>query len=335
MGYADERGDIGLQAMGMIPKRLCDMGSLVMDLTNPDCQWQGYVPFDELPSLHNPPEGYAVYANQYSDSLFNGKPSLSNRWHSPSRARRVSELICANKNHTAQTLAEIQDDKVDYFARQTLPMLLPYLKIDSPLSQWNGDTRQIALAQLFEQWIQQLMDKILAKSLKRGARAMYSDFWSGCRWNLMEILKHHLTEWGFEQGDVAVLVQEAYDLALANSAKMTSPWVEYQHTIKRPEWLRKLLTGRYPYQGGNRETVHATRQNADFLTQSHSGENGQRISKPYTFGPGFKLISDMGDAKEIHYTTNMPASGSPFFWRLKPTLVRWQKGQRFITSLNN
>ncbi|WP_347253761.1 penicillin acylase family protein [Leminorella grimontii] len=335
VGYADVHGDIGLQAMGMIPRRLCDMGSLVMDLTNPDHQWRGYVPFDQLPSSHNPPEGYAVYANQYSDALFNGRQPLSNRWHSPSRAKRVAELIRATSKHTAQTLAAVQDDKVDYFARQALPVLLPYLTVESPLSQWDGDTRRLECARLFDQWIQHLMDNVLAKALKRGARALYADFWPGCRWNLIMILKEHLSAWGFEQESVAALVQESYDKALISSAKMTAPWVEYQHTIKRPGWLKKLLTGRYPYQGGNRETVHATRQNADFLTQSQSSPDGQLVSKPYTFGPGFKLISDMESAGDIHYMTNMPAGGSPFFWRLGPTLSRWQKGLRFIARVDN
>lgn len=335
VGYADVHGDIGLQAMGMIPKRQCEMGSLVMDLTNPDHRWLGYVPFDELPSLHNPSQNYAVYANQYSDVLFNDRPALSNRWHSPGRALRAVELILSADRHTAQTLQEIQDDKVDYFARQTLPELLPYLMQASPLTTWNGDTRQIDNARLFEQWILQLMDKVLSKTLRRGARALYGDFWPGCRWNLMMILQHHLIDWGYDQESIAALVREAYEEALVSHARLTAPWVEYQHTIKRPPWLRNLLTGRYPYQGGNRETIHATRQNTDFLTQSHAGIDAPLVSKPYTFGPGFKLISDMSRPGNVHYMMNMPASGVPFFWRLKPTLKRWQQGQRLTKSMND
>lgn len=60
VGYADIHGDIGLQTMGYIPKRHQQIGSLVLNLTEPQHQWLGYVPFDELPCEHNPERGYTL-----------------------------------------------------------------------------------------------------------------------------------------------------------------------------------------------------------------------------------------------------------------------------------
>ncbi|WP_159566226.1 penicillin acylase family protein [Budvicia diplopodorum] len=333
VGYADIHGDIGLQAMGYIPKRKSEIGSLILNLANPDHQWLGYVPFDELPVEHNPPQGYVVYANQYSESLFSGKRALSNRWHSPSRALRISELIKQTQRHSLESMQAIQDDKVDIFARRSLPFLLSHLSEPSMLCNWDGDTRNVKASQLFESWMQHLTAQVLRKVLKRGSRMLYVDFWPGCRWNVLTILQHHLGDWQHQQASVSLMIQGAYASALDVCSRTALPVVEFQHTIKRPAWLKKLLTGRYPYQGGNRETVHATRQNTDFLTQSQTGSDGPVHGKPYTFGPGFKVLCDLSDSGEIRYMMNTPAKGNPFFWRLKPTLLRWQAGQRWTTTV--
>ena len=169
--------------------------------------------------------------------------------------------------------------------------------------------------------------------LKRGSRALYTDFWPSCRWSILNILQHHLQDWQFEQDAISTLIRETYASALIASQKMERPYVEFQHSIKKPLWLNRLLTGRYPYQGGNRETIHATRQNADFLTQSQIGNSDTIKTKPYTFGPGFKLIAHLTPQGECHYLINTPAKGNPFYWKLRHVLEYWQTGTRQKTVL--
>lgn len=337
VGYADIHGDIGLQSMGYIPQRERQLGSLLQSLTNPEHQWRGYVPFDQLPQEYNPPCGYSLYANQYSEALFAHKPAISNRWHPPSRAWRIEALLQQTNQHDFNSLAALQDDKVDIFAQKALPILLTHLLQKSILHEWDGDTRHIQASQLFDIWMQKLADKILGKVLRRGSRALYSDFWPGCRWNLLNIVQYHSADWLQDEKDLPALIQQTYDLALNISQKTALPQVAFQHSIKRPQWLNSLFTAGYPYQGGNRETIHATRQNADFLTQSQAGSNGKRKIKPYTFGPGFKLICSLDQQGECQYASNTPAKGSPFFWQLKRTLKDWQSGKRQHTfvSLGN
>lgn len=333
VGYADIHGDIGLQSMGYIPKRHSELGSLVLSLTEPLHQWQGYVPFDDLPAEYNPERGYVLYANQYSTSLFDGKPALSNRWHPPTRALRIEQLIQQTQKHTFETFRQMQDDKKDLFAQKALAFLLPYIPEDKMLSQWDCDTQQINASRLFDVWIQHLTDRVLGKVLKRGSRALYTDFWPSCRWSILNILQYHLQDWQFEQDALSTLIRETYASALIASQKMERPYVEFQHSIKKPLWLNRLLTGRYLYQGGNRETIHATRQNADFLTQSQIGNNDTIKTKPYTFGPGFKLIAHLTPQGECHYLINTPAKGNPFYWKLRHVLECWQTGARQKTVL--
>ena len=61
--YADANGHIGYQMCGRIPIR----GRIVpgfRDANAREDQWQGYIPFDEMPHMYDPPSGYVASANQ-------------------------------------------------------------------------------------------------------------------------------------------------------------------------------------------------------------------------------------------------------------------------------
>ena len=61
--YADAEGHIGYQMAGRIPIR----GRVVSgfrDANTAAGQWQGYIPFDDLPHMYDPPSGYVASANQ-------------------------------------------------------------------------------------------------------------------------------------------------------------------------------------------------------------------------------------------------------------------------------
>lgn len=344
-GYADVHGDIGLQTVGLFPQRELaqgheHLGSLVQKADMPASPWQGYVPFDELPTLHNPDEGYVIYANQYADTLFNGKAPISNRWHSPARALRIKELILQKNKLTVDDMLAIQDDKTDYFAKKELPFLLSFLDEETLLAGWDGNTTDTKKGMLFERWIYILAQQICKRKIRAKNFALYTDFWPGFRWCAIDILRNHLIDWLsnedkklFEldsQKFMAKLVQDAY--RQARSENNVPADIEFQHSIKQPEWLRWLLTGRAPYIGGNRETVHATRQNVDFLTASQNNDKNKgkaRPQKPFTFGPAFKMVSELSECPQLRYMINTPASGRPFFFSLRGNLRRWQNGERF------
>ena len=64
--YADIKGNIAYQTPGNIPIRLPDhSGEFPVPGWTDDYEWQGYIPFDQLPYSLNPPEGFLVSANNY------------------------------------------------------------------------------------------------------------------------------------------------------------------------------------------------------------------------------------------------------------------------------
>lgn len=343
VGYADSHGDIGLHVVGLLPKRKKGtetLGSILQNQDSPASQWDGYLSLDELPSQHNPQEDYVLYANQYSHKLFDDYHPLSNRWHPPSRAHRIQELLMQKGKLSADNLMTIQDDKVDVFARNEIGYFLSFMDENTLLSDWQGDTTEIEKNQLFERWIYTLAYEICHPVLGKKAFALYTDFWPSYRWCVLKIFKEHLRDWLSpdkqevydENPDIFRKVLAKLTYKKANIEGLPTPSSVFQHSIKEPPLLNWLLTGKMKYFGGNRETVFATRQNTDFLTSSQTNFK-DREQKPYSFGPAFQFVSEMNHQQIIHYAINTPAKGTPFFWKLNPNLKRWQAGKRYKKHL--
>jgi len=63
--YADVDGNIGYHATGSLPIRPANCrGDVPADGASGDCEWQGFIPFGDLPHFYNPPRGAIVTANQ-------------------------------------------------------------------------------------------------------------------------------------------------------------------------------------------------------------------------------------------------------------------------------
>ncbi|WP_313355848.1 penicillin acylase family protein [Microbacterium sp.] len=118
--YADLEGNIGYQAPGRLPIRGAGDGTLPQPGWDSTYDWQGFIPFDELPVSYNPPEGYIVTANNAivgDDYTY----FLSKDWDYGYRAARIAHLIerrAAAAPLTAQDMREIQMDDEMWIGKQ-------------------------------------------------------------------------------------------------------------------------------------------------------------------------------------------------------------------------
>ena len=108
--YADISGNIGWYAAGKIPIRRKGDGALPYDGASTDGDWVGYIPFEELPHLYNPPEGFIVTANQRLVGTEYKYPQLSRDNAPPWRARRLFNLLSANPKSTMDSASAAQYD---------------------------------------------------------------------------------------------------------------------------------------------------------------------------------------------------------------------------------
>ncbi len=90
--YADVDGHIGYYAPGHIPIRARGDGSRPADGWTGEAEWTGWVPFDELPHLYDPPEHFIVTANHRpAPRVVSATTSASN---GRSRTARSGSSIC-------------------------------------------------------------------------------------------------------------------------------------------------------------------------------------------------------------------------------------------------
>src|SRR4030042_460625 len=93
MVFADIDGNIAYQTPGNILARLPGhQGEYPVPGWTDDYEWQGYIPFDQLPTTYNPPEGYIATANNaVVDSSY--PYNLTPDWDSGFRADRIVEML--------------------------------------------------------------------------------------------------------------------------------------------------------------------------------------------------------------------------------------------------
>jgi penicillin amidase len=113
--WATADGHIGYQGIGRLPIRREGDGTIPYAGEHNDGDWIGYVPFDELPRLVDPPNGIIVTANNrvVGDSY---PHYLTHAWYEPYRARRIFERLGASSVHDIDSMTAIQADCFAYGA---------------------------------------------------------------------------------------------------------------------------------------------------------------------------------------------------------------------------
>ncbi len=107
--FADVDGNIGYQATGKVPIRASGDGSLPENGSDNAHEWTGYIPFDKLPSIYNPPAGIIATAN--SRITPDGYPfSISSGWEAPWRTARIYRVLESGKKFSAADMLALQTD---------------------------------------------------------------------------------------------------------------------------------------------------------------------------------------------------------------------------------
>lgn len=114
--YADVDGNIGYHAAGALPRRHDYRGDIPVDGASGNFEWDGYIPFDELPSVYNPPSGLIVSANQ--DTFPEKFPyPLNGNFAPPYRAQQVRAMLSAHNGWRAEEMLTVQKDIYSAFSQ--------------------------------------------------------------------------------------------------------------------------------------------------------------------------------------------------------------------------
>ncbi|MCE7792590.1 penicillin acylase family protein [Salipaludibacillus sp. CUR1] len=134
--FADTDGNIGFRGQALIPVRPQSDGRFPVPGWDPDYQWDGFIPAEDLPEIMNPDSGYIVTANN--------KPAGEDyeydigRSFYPYRAVRLTEIIeeqlASGKPFTLEDMGKMQSDFKNTQARDLLPLLVEAVETWDPSS---------------------------------------------------------------------------------------------------------------------------------------------------------------------------------------------------------
>jgi len=153
--YADRNGNIGLQTSAGIPIRHSG-GILVYPGDTSLYDWQGVVPFDELPNSYNPECGYVSSAN--NKTVDDDYPYYIGSWFSlPWRIGRIREMLDEKEVFGTEDFKRMLRDQHSHFAMYMTPLYLDalqdhasgeYQSAYEALAEWDYDMQASSAAAL-------------------------------------------------------------------------------------------------------------------------------------------------------------------------------------------
>jgi penicillin amidase len=162
--YADVDGNIGYQATGRVPIRASGDGSLPVSGTDNAHEWTGYVPFDKLPRVFNPPSGILATANgRITPDKY--PYSLSVEWGSAYRTHRIYQVLESSKRFARPDMLALQTDvysAFDQFCAERFVYAMDHVKDLSP--------RARQARELMRNWDGRMMADSAAAAVEVSAR---------------------------------------------------------------------------------------------------------------------------------------------------------------------
>ena len=322
MVFADVDGHVGFYAPAQIPRRDPAnkiLGTLPVPGWDAKYDWQGFLPFDELPHQIDPPGGTIATANNaIVDSRY--PHHITFDWEHPYRIRRINELLAARDKHSIESFRRAQGDNISTMARDFLAILVKSnpsgddsRRAIELLRAWDGD---MALNRpeplLFSYWYSQLETRIYADELG----SLFKESWHYRPLFVQRALTDrqgwcdNVTTDAVETCDEAIvnaLEQTVADLIDEHGEDMTKwRWgdVHYAHMKHLPftfvPVLNKIFDLRIDASGGP-------------FTINRGGYSISNEKSPFAeiHGASFRVIYDLDDLDRSLYVHTTGQSGNP------------------------
>ena len=317
--YADVDGHIGYQATGQIPIRPggSDAGDVPVRGSDGKSEWQGYIAFDELPSVFDPPEGLIVTANQ---RIVDRSPRKISNEHDPGfRAQRIHQLLRASDKLGPDDFSRIQMDVVDVSTGRFLPFLREMSvagdrarQAQALLREWDGAMRADRVAPaIYWSWTLHMLERVFRDKLGPDLFKQYLG--ASARGALYEIVGTPDHPWLIVLSDPAhrgrdALAALALDDALEElTRKLGTDMSGWQwsklHRVTFDHPLGTVLPFLFNIGPAPNDGAYFTVNNAPF-----------DLKKPYaqTTHPSMRMVVDLADLESTRVVYATGQSGHPF-----------------------
>jgi penicillin G amidase len=340
--WADRHGSIGYKTIGRIPVRNGDCPDVPRPGWTGEYEWDGWVPYEEMPELRDPDCGYLVTANNRI-AAEDFPHHISSETYDGYRAQRIEQLILATDEHDLDSFQAMQVDLVSNLGMEVtrrLARLRPpgqrEVNAIEALKSWDSALRPDSVAATIYQAFTLRLGRELARAvirdrdladryLNRSTTAFLNHITSPWRW------QSHLMNLWAEADDELIgrpwddLVVDALRGALDELSQRFGPdpagwrWgevhrVRFDHPLGDSNPLISFLFSRsYPI-GGNQETVPQTSYDPN---------------DPFAAVviPGWRFVADLANPERSRWQAPLGQSGQPGSRHYDDLPERWLEGR--------
>jgi penicillin amidase len=347
--WADRDGNIGYQLAGRIPLRKGGTPDLPKPGWTGEFEWEGMIPYEELPRVVNPAQGSLVTANnRVVDDDY--PHHITSEWMTGYRAQRIEEMLGVRERHSVVDFERMQHDFLSFPGIETvhrLSRLHPTHQRETRaierLKSWNGllspDSVAATVVHAFTVVFAQTIvgaavedTELQERWMNRSGVSLFEIVSSP--WRFQERL---LTLWdegdpmwfaspgqpdGRDWNEVAL---DALGTALDGLEERFGPnqdrwrWgrvhpAEFMHPFGAANPLFRHIFNRSVEVGGASETVT---------------QNGYLATEPFkaVWGPVYRMVADLGDPSSSRWQVTTGQSGHPGSPHYDDMIEGWRTGR--------
>ncbi len=335
--YADTAGNIGYQAAVRIPIRGFKNPWLPAPGWESSNDWRGYVPFESLPNMINPPEGIIVTANnKIADERF--PYYISNLLEPSSRSQRIRQLLSQKEKFSVNDFQSMQRDFYSPLAEELTARILyaydsaavtdPFIN-EALIYFRNWDFRfseTDIVTTIYQSWLVHMLRNTFLDEMGEDAFRNYV-FLTNVPLRVLPQLMHDSTSQWFDNINTPEketrddIIRQSLDSAIVElrdrfgDDMRTWTWgklhtITMRHLFGEVKPLDYVFNfGPYEYNGGN--------------TAIMSGEYS--FNHPYraVVAASMRQIADMSDPWQLYSVITSGESGQPFSAHYKDQVHTW------------
>ena len=323
--YADVDGNIGYQAAGKLPKRRGYTGDLPVDGSTGEFEWDGFIPFDEMPSIYNPASGIIASSNQNPFPVNYPYP-VNGNFPTPYRARQVRSLLTAHNGWRAEDFLKIQTDvysAFNHFLAQQIVAAYDKRKMHNPgldpaialLRGWNGQMQKDFAAPFLITLAYQHLRTALAENAAPGKGLAYE--YAMASGVIEKLLSERPAGWFTDYDDWLLR-------ALADS-------VEEGSRIEGSD-VRRWQYGAYLRIGINHPVFHRVPligKYFDIAPMPMSGSSTTIKQTTRGLAPSMRMNADLGDWEHSLLNVQVGQSGQPLSSYYKDEWLDYYNGRSY------
>ncbi|MGA9289329.1 MAG: penicillin acylase family protein [Anaerobacillus sp.] len=339
--FASTDGTIAYRANGLIPIRKNGDSLLPVPGWNDEYEWEGYIPWDELPTIVNPEEGFISTANN-KITTEDYPYHITHTWAQPYRQDRIREVLLANDELEVNDMMKLQNDFVNLQGKEFTPILTSRLNKNeltsverealNVLKDWNFiDGRNESAPLLFHLWLVEIENFLFKGEIDKDMMKLFEGKNQVVDQLIRQASKGEEGPWMQKAGGFSTVLTSSYQAAVKRAVDLQGhtpekwAWgtfhsVPFEHPLGAIKPLDLLFNPEVNAMGGSRVTVGAAGWNTSTGLVNH--------------GAPWRGITDLSDIQTSYNVVSPGQSGYVFSKWYDNQIDDWVDGNYHKTKMN-